>query len=61
MPKRSRAVTTKELLLPAATEAGLVCTGLTEAAPKAPKDAATAAPKKEKKADKAEKADKRQG
>ena len=45
----------------AATEAGLVCTGLTEAAPKAAKDAATAAPKKEKKADKAEKADKRQG
>ena len=39
----------------AATEAGLVCTGLTEAAPKAAKDAATAAPKKEKKADKAEK------
>ena len=40
----------------AATEAGLVCTGLTDAAPKVAKEAAPApAPKKEKKADKAEK------
>ena len=39
----------------AATEAGLVCTGLTDAV-KAPKEAApVAAPKKEKKADKADK------
>ncbi len=46
----------------AATEAGLVCTGLVDAAPKVAKEAAPAAPtKKDKKADKAEKADKQQG
>lgn len=45
----------------AATEAGLLCTGLTDAV-KVPKEAApVAAPKKEKKADKADKADKQQG
>ena len=45
----------------AATEAGLVCTGLTDAPPKAPKEATAApAPKKEKK-DKSEKGGKPQG